>query len=118
MYVGALFAFGITARHLRLKRRRAIYPRIPSRFDAADTAACFDSIYKNVFTQHSDNRISFTDIRITKDQVSFLCDKPYAVVDSKKLPQYLFDPDFEDFDSCFVDPIGVNWYQVVGKNSD
>lgn len=83
MYVGALFAFGNTARHLRLKRRRAIYLRIPARFDAADTAACFASIYKNVFTQHSDNRISFTDIRITKDQVSFLCDRPYAVVYSK-----------------------------------
>lgn len=84
----------------------------------ADTAACFDSIYKNVFTQHSDNRISFTDIRITKDQVSFLCDRPYAVVYSRKLPRYLFDPDFENFDSYFVDPIGVNWYQVIGKNSD
>ena len=78
MYVGAFFNSGNTARHLRLKRRRAIYLRIPARFDAADTAACFDSIYKNVFTQHSDNRISFTDIRITKDQVSFLCDRPSA----------------------------------------
>ena len=81
----------------------------------ADTAACFDSMHKNVFTQHSDNRIGFTDIRITKDQVSFLCDRPYAVVYSKKWPQYLFDPNSEDVASYFVDPIGINLYQVVAK---
>ncbi len=81
----------------------------------ADTAACFDSMRKNVFTRHSDNRIGFTDIRITKDQVSFLCDRPYAVVYSKKWPRYLFDPNSEHFDSHFVDPIDINWYQVIGK---
>ena len=35
----------------------------------ADTAACFDSMRKNVFTQHSDNRIGFTDIRRISEAV-------------------------------------------------
>lgn len=82
----------------------------------ADISACFVSIYENVFTSHSDNRICFTDIRVSKDQISFLCDRPYGIVYSKKWPQYLFDPNTESFDSYFVDPIGINWYQVVGKS--
>ena len=79
----------------------------------SDIQKSFDNIYHKVFTAYNDNPIAFTGIVVTKGQVEFRCERPYAVVYSKKRPKKIGD---SDLDSFWVGRLAHNWYQVAWRN--